>query len=124
MTVRLSPSLTRSGRLGWSKSGEMTIFVTQLQFLTESLETPPDKYHGLVDADLRQRMRYLDLIHGEGVRVRFVARSKIVEAVRRVLATRDYLEVEGPTLQETAGGAAASIRDMILCPIHRPRADG
>ena len=95
------------GRLGWSKSGEMTIVVTQLQFLTKSLETPPDKYHGLVDADLRQRMRYLDLIHGEGVRERFVARSKIVEAVRRVLATRGYLEVEGPTLQETAGGAAA-----------------
>jgi lysyl-tRNA synthetase class 2 len=36
-----------------------------------------------------------------------VARSRIVEAVRRVLAARGYLEVEGPTLQETAGGAAA-----------------
>jgi lysyl-tRNA synthetase class 2 len=52
-------------------------------------------------------MRYLDLIHGEGVRDRFVARSRIVEAVRRVLAARGYLEVEGPTLQESAGGAAA-----------------
>ncbi len=95
------------GRLGWSKTGEMTVFVSQLQFLTKSLETPPDKFHGLVDADLRQRMRYLDLIHGEGVRDRFVARSRIVEAVRRVLAARGYLEVEGPTLQESAGGAAA-----------------
>ena len=95
------------GRLGWSKTGEMTVFVTHLEFLTKSLATPPDKYHGLVDPELRQRMRYLDLIHGEGVRDRFVARSRIVEAVRRVLATRGYLEVEGPTLQETAGGAAA-----------------
>ncbi|MBT3211278.1 MAG: lysine--tRNA ligase, partial [Planctomycetaceae bacterium] len=95
------------GRLGYSNSGEMTIFASSLTFLTKSLETPPDKYHGLVDPELRQRMRYLDLIHGEGVRDRFVARSKIIEAIRRVLTDRGYLEVEGPTLQETAGGAAA-----------------
>jgi lysyl-tRNA synthetase class 2 len=95
------------GRLGWSKTGELTIFASGITFLTKSLETPPDKYHGLVDAELKQRMRYLDLIHGEGVRERFVARSRIIEAVRRVLAARGYLEVEGPTLQESAGGAAA-----------------
>ena len=95
------------GRLGYSNSGEMTIFASSVTFLTKSLETPPDKYHGLVDTELRQRMRYLDLIHGEGVRDRFVARSRIIEAIRRVLADRGYLEVEGPTLQETAGGAAA-----------------
>ncbi|MFM8359928.1 MAG: lysine--tRNA ligase, partial [Verrucomicrobiota bacterium] len=57
--------------------------------------------------ELKQRMRYLDLIHGEGVRERFVARSRIIEAIRRVLVTRGYVEVEGPTLQESAGGAAA-----------------
>jgi len=95
------------GRLGWSKTGEMTIFASGITFLTKSLETPPDKYHGLVDTELRQRMRYLDLIHGEGVRERFVARCRIIEAIRRVLAVRGYLEVEGPTLQESAGGAAA-----------------
>jgi lysyl-tRNA synthetase class 2 len=95
------------GRLGYSKTGEMTVFAAGLEFLTKSLETPPDKFHGLVDPDLKQRMRYLDLIHGEGVRDRFVSRSRIVEAVRRVLAKRGYLEVEGPTLQESAGGAAA-----------------
>jgi lysyl-tRNA synthetase class 2 len=95
------------GRLGWSKTGELTVFASGLTFLAKSLETPPDKFHGLVDADLRQRMRYLDLIHGEGVRDRFVARSRIVEAIRRVMLERGYLEVEGPTLQESAGGAAA-----------------
>ena len=95
------------GRLGWSKTGELTVFAAGITFLAKSIETPPDKYHGLVDPELRQRMRYLDLIHGEGVRERFVARSRIIEAVRRVLAERSYLEVEGPTLQESAGGAAA-----------------
>lgn len=95
------------GRLGYSKTGELTVFASGLEFLTKSLETPPDKFHGLVDPELKQRMRYLDLIHGEGVRERFVARSRIIEAIRRVLTTRGYLEVEGPTLQESAGGAAA-----------------
>ena len=55
----------------------------------------------------KQRQRYLDLIHGEGVRERFMARSRIVAAVRQTLTERGYLEVEGPTLQESAGGAAA-----------------
>jgi lysyl-tRNA synthetase, class II len=95
------------GRLGWSKTGELTVFAARVTFLAKSLETPPDKFHGLVDPELRQRMRYLDLIHGEGVRERFVARSRIIEAIRRVLAERGYLEVEGPTLQDSAGGAAA-----------------
>ena len=95
------------GRLAWSRSGELTVFASSLEFLTKSLETPPDKFHGLVDPDLRQRMRYLDLVHGEGVRERFVARSRIVESVRRTLSDRGYLEVEGPTLHTLAGGAAA-----------------
>ena len=33
----------------------------------KSLETPPEKHKGLTDPELRQRMRYLDLIHTEGV---------------------------------------------------------
>ena len=95
------------GRLGYSKTGEMTVFATAITFLTKSIETPPDKFHGLVDAELKQRMRYVDLIHGEGVRERFIARSRIVASVRQTLFDRGYLEVEGPTLQDSAGGAAA-----------------
>ncbi|MBL6831315.1 MAG: lysine--tRNA ligase [Pirellulales bacterium] len=95
------------GRLGYSNSGEITVFASSLTFLAKSIETPPDKYHGLVDAELRQRMRYLDLIHGDGVLERFTARIRIIEAVRRTLTDRRYLEVEGPTLHTIAGGAAA-----------------
>jgi len=95
------------GRLGYSKTGELTVFASGLTFLTKSIETPPDKFHGLVDTELKQRMRYVDLIHGEGVRERFIARSRIVASVRDTLARRGYLEVEGPTLQDSAGGAAA-----------------
>jgi len=45
---------------------ELTIFVDGLHFLSKALDPPPDKHHGLADLELRQRMRYLDLIHGDG----------------------------------------------------------
>ncbi len=52
-------------------------------------------------------MRYLDLIHGEGVLQRFLNRTKIVQSIRQTLAAEQFVEVEGPTLHSIAGGAAA-----------------
>ena len=52
-------------------------------------------------------MRYLDLIHGEGVLERFLRRTKIVQSIRNTLAGEGFVEVEGPTLHAIAGGAAA-----------------
>jgi lysyl-tRNA synthetase class 2 len=95
------------GELKHTQKGELTIFVDQLQFLTKSLEPPPDKHHGLTDPELRQRMRYLDLIHGEGVLSRFLNRTKIVQSIRQTLAGEGFVEIEGPTLHSIAGGAAA-----------------
>ncbi|NLY03018.1 MAG: lysine--tRNA ligase [Rhodopirellula sp.] len=95
------------GELKRTKTGELTIFAEDLHFLTKSLETPPAKHKGLVDPELRYRMRYLDLIHTEGVRERFLKRTKIVGSIRRTLAAEGYVEAEGPTLHAIAGGAAA-----------------
>jgi lysyl-tRNA synthetase class 2 len=95
------------GTLMRTKTGEMTIFAEKLHFLAKSLETPPEKYHGLVDPELRQRMRYLDLTYGEGVLPRFLNRTKIVHSIRQTLAGEGFVEIEGPTLHTIAGGAAA-----------------
>jgi lysyl-tRNA synthetase class 2 len=95
------------GELKRTKTGELTIFAETLHFLTKSVEPPPDKYHGLADPELRQRMRYLDLIHGEGVLPRFLNRTRVVQSIRRTLADRGFVEIEGPTLHTIAGGAAA-----------------
>ena len=95
------------GELSRTRTGELTIFAENLHFLSKSLETPPAKHKGLTDPELRQRMRYLDLIHNEGVLERFLRRTKIVQSIRSTLAGEGFVEVEGPTLHAIAGGAAA-----------------
>jgi lysyl-tRNA synthetase, class II len=95
------------GELKHTKTGELTIFASKLHFLTKTLDPPPEKYHGLTDAEMRQRMRYLDLTYGDGVLDRFVNRTKIVQSIRNTLAGEGYIEIEGPTLHSIAGGAAA-----------------
>src|SRR6478736_2876430 len=95
------------GELKHTQKGELTIFADNLHFLTKSLETPPDKFHGLHDPELRHRLRYLDLIYNPGVLPRFLNRTKIVHSIRQTLAAERFVEVEGPTLHSIAGGAAA-----------------
>jgi lysyl-tRNA synthetase class 2 len=95
------------GELKRTKTGELTIFVEKLHFLTKTLEPPPEKHHGLTDPELRQRMRYLDLAYTEGVLPRFLKRAKILQSIRDTLTGQGFVEVEGPTLHAIAGGAAA-----------------
>ncbi len=95
------------GELKRTMKGELTIFAEALKLLSKSIATPPEKHKGLADPELRQRRRYLDLIHTDGVLETFLRRSKIVQSIRSTLAARGFVEVEGPTLQTIAGGAAA-----------------
>ena len=95
------------GRLGRTNTGELTIFAERLHFLTKSIEPPPAKHVGLVDAELRQRRRYVDLAYNEGVMERFRHRTEIVRSIRETLCQQDFCEIEGPTLHSIAGGAAA-----------------
>ena len=95
------------GQLRRTKMGELSIFVERLHFLGKSLEPPPEKFHGLVDPELRQRMRYLDLTYSDGVLPRFLDRTRVVQSIRSSLAADGFVEIEGPTLHAIAGGAAA-----------------
>ena len=75
--------------------------------LSKSLRPLPEKFHGLKDQDTRYRQRYLDLIVNPEVRKTFIARSRIIAAIRRYLDARDFLEVDTPILNTIAGGATA-----------------
>ena len=90
-----------------TKSGEVTVEVQQLAFLSKSLRNPPEKWHGLQDVETRYRQRYLDLMANPEARQVFLTRSRIVAAIRRYLDGRGFVEVETPILQPIPGGGAA-----------------
>jgi lysyl-tRNA synthetase class 2 len=95
------------GRLFRTKSGELTLEVSDFAMLCKSLRPLPEKWHGLADVEKRYRQRYLDLISNEESRSVFVLRSKIITAVRNFLDKQGFMEVETPVLQPRAGGALA-----------------
>jgi len=96
-----------TGELGFTQKGELTLWATEVTLLSKAVAPPPEKWHGLADVEARYRRRYVDLWASEGVLDVFVARSKALRAIRRVLEEEEYLEVETPTLHPIAGGATA-----------------
>jgi lysyl-tRNA synthetase class 2 len=95
------------GKLFRTKTNELTIFASALQFLVKCFEPLPEKWHGLSDVEIRYRQRYLDLIVNPESRRVFQVRSKVLASIRGLLNTRGYLEVETPMMQPIAGGALA-----------------
>jgi lysyl-tRNA synthetase, class II len=106
-----------SGYLFRTRTGELSVHVETITFLSKAMLALPEKYHGLADVELRYRQRYVDLFMNtalnEGtaaeinVRDVFVKRAKVLAAIRQFFDARGYIEVETPMMQPIAGGAAA-----------------
>src|SRR6185312_159852 len=96
-----------SGYLFRTRTGELSVHVEQITFLSKDLLPLPEKWHGLTDVELRYRQRYVDLAMNPEVREVFLKRSKLVQSLRRFLDTHGFIEVETPMMQQVAGGAAA-----------------
>ena len=111
------------GKLFVTKTGELSVHVETIQFLSKALLPMPDKLHGINDPEIRQRQRYADLIASSlkvktdeepedsqpelSTREVFERRSKLITAMRRHLDENGYIEVETPMLSPIASGAAA-----------------
>ncbi len=95
------------GKLFRTKSGELTLEVSDFTMLCKSIRPLPEKWHGLADVEKRYRQRYLDLISNEENKNIFILRSKIITAIRSFLDKQGFMEVETPVLQPHAGGALA-----------------
>lgn len=102
-----------------TRTGEPTIRITSFDVLAKSLRPLPFgkeevaadgsivRHMGFSDPEQRYRQRYADLAVHPEVRASFVARARMISAIRRFLDDRGYLEVETPVLQPLYGGAAA-----------------
>ena len=95
------------GRLFKTRTGELSVHVTELRLLTKSLRPLPEKFHGLQDQEIKYRQRYVDLITSEETRATFKARSQVVAAIRQFMNSHEFLEVETPMLHPIPGGASA-----------------
>ena len=87
--------------------GELSILVKQLHLLAKAMRTLPSKWYGLKDVEIRYRQRYVDLLMNKDVRDIFIKRAKIIQAMRKFLDERGFIEVETPVLQPIYGGALA-----------------
>ncbi len=95
------------GRLGRTKTGELTLWADEFRLLAKAVRPPPEKWHGLTDIEARYRRRYVDLFANPDSRRVFLLRARIFDFARQVLARRGFIEVETPVLQPIYGGAAA-----------------
>ncbi len=96
-----------SGYLFRTRTGELSVHVEEITFLSKDLLPLPEKWHGLTDVELRYRQRYVDLVMNPEVREVFIKRSKLVQSLRRFMDGQGFVEVETPMMQPIAGGAVA-----------------
>jgi len=88
-------------------TGELSINVGEYELLSKSIRILPEKWHGLKDKEIRYRQRYLDFIVNPEVKETFIVRIRMIEAIRKFLSSKGFLEVETPMLQPIPGGATA-----------------
>ncbi len=95
------------GRVDKTQAGEITVFVSDFQFLSKAIRPLPSSWYGLKDVEERYRKRYLDILFNKEVKERFLLRTKLVREIRNYLDNLGFQEVETPTLQPLYGGANA-----------------
>ncbi len=103
----LGDILGAKGTLFKTKTGELSLKITDLRLLVKALRPLPEKFHGLADQEQKYRQRYVDLIMSEETRGVFQTRSRIVHAIREFMSGKGFLEVETPMMQPIPGGANA-----------------
>ncbi|MCL1894588.1 MAG: lysine--tRNA ligase [Holophagaceae bacterium] len=105
--IDLGDFISVTGTLMRTKTGELSVRVGSIQFLSKALLPLPEKWHGLQDKEQRYRQRYLDLATNPDVMDTFQKRSHLLAIIRRAMESMGYLEVETPMMQPIPGGATA-----------------
>jgi len=97
-----------------TRTGELSIHVTELRLLSKSLKPLPivkekegETFDAVTDPEFKYRQRYADLIINPEVKETFIKRTKMMNAIREFLNNNGALEVDTPVLQNIPGGAIA-----------------
>ncbi len=106
-TIDIGDFIEINGKLFITKRGEKTLQIVDWKILTKSLRPMPEKWHGIQDEEGRLRKRYLDIIFNPEVKDIIQKRAKFFSSMRQFLSDRNFMEVDTPVLENTAGGAEA-----------------
>lgn len=96
-----------TGEVVATRTGELSVKVSEWVLLAETKRGFPDKWHGISDPDMRYRQRYVDTWVTEESRAALLTRSKVLKSMRDYLDSRGFIEVETPVLHTSAGGGTA-----------------
>ena len=99
--------ITVTGYAFITQTGEFSIHASNIKLASKAISPLPEKFHGLVDIEMRYRQRYLDMIMNPEVRSDFIKRSVIIREIRNFFEAHGFLEVETPMMHPIAGGANA-----------------
>ncbi len=105
--IDIGDFLQITGTAFLTHNGEKSVMVKEWKLLAKAIRPLPEKWHGLADEEERLRKRYLDILFNEDVKEIFIKRAKFWRSIRDFLIKKDFLEVETPVLENTAGGADA-----------------
>lgn len=105
--VDLGDFIGVTGEMFTTHTGEKTLRADSFTFLGKALKPLPEKFHGLQDAELCYRHRYVDMIMNEDTRNRFLVRFKFIKELRNYLDNLGYYEIETPILNNKPSGAVA-----------------
>ena len=97
-TLDLGDWVAVTGEVFKTKTGEISVKITDYELICKSLKPLPEKWHGLKDPDLRYRQREVDIITNPEVKETFLKRSRIISSIREFLDNKGYIEVETPIL--------------------------
>lgn len=103
----LGDIIQATGEIVKTRTGEVSLMVTEIKLLTKSRLPLPDKWEGITDPDEAIRKRYLDLLMNEEKLKRFERKAKFWSETRKFLQERGFMEVETPVLESVTGGADA-----------------
>jgi len=107
------------GQVFRTRTGEVTLRADRVELLAKTVRPLPfgkeetDEsgsavvHSGFSDVESRYRQRYADLAVHPDVRELFIARTRVIQEIRRFLDDLGFLQVETPVLQPIYGGATA-----------------
>ena len=87
--------------------GELSIAAEKFDIISKSLQTLPEKFHGLTDVEARYRQRYVDFIMNDDSKETYKKRCQIISVIRCWFEKNNFMEVETPILHTIMGGASA-----------------